>query len=107
MCQISQNDGAAWTRLKVLKGRETEESVMGKKRIQGSASRLGVELPPEGLIRAKKAALIFGIGQSTWWSWVASGRAPKGIKLGSRTTVWRVEDVRALLKELGGTSDAA
>jgi len=57
-------------------------------------------LPETGLLRAKQIHRIFGIGLSTWWLWVKEGRAPKGIHLGSRTTVWRAEDIRALLEEL-------
>lgn len=36
---------------------------------------------------------ILPIGKSTWWKFVKEGKAPKGIKLGSRTTVWRLSDV--------------
>jgi prophage regulatory protein len=35
---------------------------------------------------------------STWWAGVRSGRFPKPVKLGDRVTVWRVEDVRALIE---------
>ncbi len=34
-----------------------------------------------------------GIGKSTIWAWVASGRFPPPIKLGPRMSVWREEDV--------------
>ena len=43
---------------------------------------------PEGLWKP-----IIPIGRSTWWKAVKDGRAPKPIKLGSRTTVWRLSDV--------------
>jgi predicted DNA-binding transcriptional regulator AlpA len=35
---------------------------------------------------------------STWWAGVRSGRFPKPVKLGDRVTVWRVEDIRALIE---------
>ncbi|WP_336491297.1 helix-turn-helix transcriptional regulator [Methylobacterium nigriterrae] len=38
------------------------------------------------------------VSRSTWWSGVKSGRFPKPVKLGPRTTVWRVEDIRALIE---------
>jgi predicted DNA-binding transcriptional regulator AlpA len=41
---------------------------------------------------------IIPIGKSTWWAGVKSGRYPKPCKLGPRTTVWRVEDIRALIE---------
>lgn len=37
------------------------------------------------------------ISKSTWWAGVAAGRFPPPIKLGPRTTVWRVEDLRVLI----------
>ena len=32
---------------------------------------------------------IIPVSKSTWWEWVAKGKAPKPIKWGTRTTVWR------------------
>ncbi|MET0013047.1 MAG: AlpA family phage regulatory protein [Sedimenticola sp.] len=43
---------------------------------------------------------IIPVSKSTWWEGVKSGRFPKAIKLGPRTTVWRVEDIRALVEEV-------
>lgn len=40
---------------------------------------------------------IIPIKKSTWWAGVKSGRFPKSVKLGTRVTVWRVEDIRALI----------
>ena len=42
---------------------------------------------------------IIPVGNTTWWEGVKSGRFPKPIKLGPRTTVWRVEDIRSLLEK--------
>jgi predicted DNA-binding transcriptional regulator AlpA len=39
------------------------------------------------------------VGRSTWWAGIKSGRFPKPIKLGPRTTAWRVEDIRALIEK--------
>ena len=33
---------------------------------------------------------------ATWWNWVKTGKAPKPVRLGSRMTVWRAEDIRAM-----------
>lgn len=38
---------------------------------------------------------VIPVGKSTWWAGVKSGRFPKPVKLGPRTTAWRVEDIRA------------
>ena len=62
-------------------------------------------LPKSGLMRL---ASIIGpdgpipVSKSTWWAGVRSGRYPKPVKLGSRITAWRVEDIRALI-ETGST----
>jgi prophage regulatory protein len=43
---------------------------------------------------------LIPIGKSTWWEGVKSGRFPKPVKLGPRTTAWRVEDIRRLIAEV-------
>ncbi|WP_341675226.1 AlpA family phage regulatory protein [Niveibacterium sp. SC-1] len=40
------------------------------------------------------------ICRSAWWQGVREGRYPKPVKLGPRTTAWRVEDIRALIESL-------
>ncbi len=42
---------------------------------------------------------IIPIGKSSWWVGVKEGRYPKPIKLGPRTTVWRVEDILSLIRD--------
>ncbi len=44
---------------------------------------------------------IYPVSASTWWAGVRSGRFPKPVKLGPRTTAWRVEDIRALVTASG------
>jgi hypothetical protein len=45
---------------------------------------------------------IIPVKKSTWWLGVRSGKFPKPIKLGPRTTAWRVEDIRALISQAKG-----
>lgn len=40
---------------------------------------------------------LIPVKKSCWWAGVKSGRFPAAIKLGPRVTVWRVEDIRALI----------
>lgn len=54
-------------------------------------------LPEVGFIRIKEILKIFPIGKSTWWDGVKEGRFPKPIKLGLRTTAWKVEDIKFLI----------
>ena len=44
---------------------------------------------------------VIPVGKSTWWKGVKDGRFPKPVKLGPRTTAWRVEDIRALIESMG------
>ena len=40
---------------------------------------------------------IIPVSKSTWWNGVKEGRFPQSVKLGPRTTVWRVDDIRMLI----------
>lgn len=54
-------------------------------------------LPAEGYARLPLVLKAIPVSRSTWWAGVKSGRFPKPVKLGPRTTVWRVSDIRALI----------
>jgi predicted DNA-binding transcriptional regulator AlpA len=57
-------------------------------------------LPETGYLRLPAILKLFPIGKSTWWAKVKSGEYPQPVKLGPRTTAWRVEDIRALLQRV-------
>ena len=57
-------------------------------------------LPEIGYVRLPGVLAVFPVGKSTWWEGVRTGRFPKPVKLGPRTTAWRVEDIRALVKKV-------
>ncbi|RLQ89271.1 helix-turn-helix transcriptional regulator [Notoacmeibacter ruber] len=40
------------------------------------------------------------ISRSSWWQGVRDGRFPAPLKIGPRTTVWRVSEVSALIDQL-------
>jgi len=52
-----------------------------------------------GFLRVKDVLKIIPVSKSTWWEGVKTGRFPKSIKLGPRTTVWRVEDIKSYMEE--------
>ena len=64
-------------------------------------------LPETGLVRLsqilgdKKKGIpaIIPVSKSSWWAGVKSGRYPKPIKLGERTTCWNVIDIRQIIKD--------
>lgn len=39
---------------------------------------------------------VIPVSASAWWQGVRQGRFPAAVKLGPRTTAWRVEDIRAI-----------
>ena len=53
------------------------------------------------LIRLKEVLEIIPVSKSTFWNWVASGRAPASIRLG-RCTCWRLSDIEKMM----GNQDA-
>ncbi len=63
-------------------------------------------LPQEGFVRLPVVLAVIGIGRTSWWNGIKKGRYPKAIKLGARTAVWRVEDIRALIASLAGSDGA-
>ena len=54
-------------------------------------------LPDTGFVRLPQILALIPISRSAWWAGVRHGKYPKAIKLGSKTTVWRAEDIRALI----------
>jgi prophage regulatory protein len=66
-----------------------------------------IQLPETGFLRLSQIVgnpkaeppvpAVIPIGRSSWWEGVRAGRFPKPLKLGPRTTVWRVEDIRELI----------
>jgi prophage regulatory protein len=48
--------------------------------------------------RNPPAPALIPIGKSCWWAGVKAGRFPKPVKLRSRASLWRVEDIRALIR---------
>ncbi len=60
-----------------------------------------VPLPAAGFLRLASILGPHGpipVSKSSWWEGVKRGRFPKPIKLGPRTTAWRVDDIRELIE---------
>lgn len=63
------------------------------------------QLPESGFVRLpqiigdKKRGIpaVVPVSKTAWWDGVKSGRFPKPVKLGPRTTAWHVEDIRRLI----------
>lgn len=69
-------------------------------------------LPPCGFLRLPRIIgdpnadppipPLVPVARSTWLAGVKDGRFPKPVKLGPRTTAWRVEDILAFIASQGG-----
>ena len=60
------------------------------------------DFPKTGLVRIKQILAPIGpipVSKSTWWQGVKDGRFPKPMKLGPRTTVWKVDEIRSLFED--------
>jgi predicted DNA-binding transcriptional regulator AlpA len=60
------------------------------------------DLPETGFLRLPQVLRFVPVGKSTWWAWVATGKAPASVKLGPKTTAWKAEDIRQFLDKLAG-----
>jgi predicted DNA-binding transcriptional regulator AlpA len=58
------------------------------------------ELKNNGFLRLPQVLALIPVSKSAWWAGVKSGRNPRPIKLGPRTSAWRVSDIMALLASL-------
>jgi prophage regulatory protein len=54
----------------------------------------------EKLIRLPSVLNQVPISRSAWWLGVKDGRFPQPLKLGPRTTVWRLSDIQKLIASL-------
>jgi predicted DNA-binding transcriptional regulator AlpA len=62
--------------------------------------------PKTGFVRISAIIAPSGpipVSKSTWWQGVRDGRFPAPVKLGPKTTVWRVEDILALVERVSAT----
>jgi len=63
-----------------------------------------LNLPEVGYLRLSQILNILPISKSAWWEGCRSGLYPKPVKLGPRTTAWRVEDIRKLMERINKES---
>jgi predicted DNA-binding transcriptional regulator AlpA len=65
------------------------------------------QLPETGFLRLPQilgdkkrgTAPIIPVSKSCWWDGVRTGKFPKPVKLSSRVTAWRAEDIRNLIEK--------
>ena len=64
------------------------------------------QLPLSGFMRLPQVLQLIPVSKSAWWQGCREGRFPKPVKLGPKTTAWRVEDIAALIERIGSSPQA-
>lgn len=72
-------------------------------------------LPETGYVRIaaivgqKKHGIpgVIPVSKSTLWEWVRQGKFPAPVKISSRITCWKIEDIRAFIEKLNDQGGAA
>jgi len=57
-------------------------------------------IPDNALLRLPQVLTLIPVSRSAWWAGCKSGRYPKPVKLGPRTTAWKASEIHALLEKL-------
>ncbi len=55
-------------------------------------------LAENSLLRLPQVLALIPISKSSWWAGVKTGRFPKPVKIGPRTSAWRASDIAAVLE---------
>jgi predicted DNA-binding transcriptional regulator AlpA len=59
---------------------------------------MNTSIPSTGFLRLPQVLSLVPISKSAWREGCKTGRFPKPVKLGPRTTAWKAEDIAALVK---------
>ena len=58
-----------------------------------------------GFLRLSQVLALIPVSKSVWWEGCKTGRFPKPIKLGPRTTVWLAEEIQDYIKSFSQNKD--
>lgn len=64
-------------------------------------------IPHTGFMRLWQVLEVVPISKSAWWEGCKTGRFPKPVKLGPRTTVWKAEDIITLIDRINNQQQEA
>jgi predicted DNA-binding transcriptional regulator AlpA len=59
------------------------------------------DLPNGAYLRLAQVLTFIPISRSAWYSGIHAGKYPRPVKLGIRTSVYRLADIKKLLEDLG------
>jgi len=63
------------------------------------------ELNGIGFYRLKDVLKVFPVGKSHWYAGIQDGKYPRPIKLGPRMSIWRKEDIKALIGHINAENN--
>lgn len=67
---------------------------------RATAHNSSIPQPPTKFLRLPQVLELFPVSKSTWWNGVKTGKYPKAVKLGQRTTAWSAESIHALIERV-------
>ena len=67
---------------------------------------MGNTIQQRAFLRLPQILTLIPVSRSTWWEGCRTGRFPKGVKIGPRTTAWRASDIAELIERLGSLDSA-
>ena len=56
-------------------------------------------LPDQGFVRLPQVLAMIPVSRSSWYAGIKSGRFPKPVALGPRTSAWKISDIKALIEQ--------
>jgi predicted DNA-binding transcriptional regulator AlpA len=59
-----------------------------------------VNLTENSLLRLPQVLALIPVSRSAWWAGCKSGRFPKPVKIGPRTSAWKGSDILAVLEKI-------
>jgi predicted DNA-binding transcriptional regulator AlpA len=59
-----------------------------------------VNLTENSLLRLPQVLALIPVSRSAWWAGCKSGRFPKPVKIGPRTSAWKGVDILAVLEKI-------
>ena len=57
-------------------------------------------LTENSLLRLPQVLALIPVSRSAWWAGCKSGRFPKPVKIGPRTSAWKGSDILAVLEKI-------
>jgi len=59
------------------------------------------KLPEIGFLRLNQVLQYIPVSKTAWYEGILAGIYPKQVKIGKRSSAWRVEDIKELVSKLG------